>query len=104
PEREEGRLLELECERALDAVRGAPHLRERARHANRLERFLAEVVRLFGVEREDLECNRHVWHQQRDHGLDPELLERLQAVVAIRRQVMSIFTDGDDRIEEAADL
>jgi hypothetical protein len=34
----------------------------------------------------------------------PELLQRLQAVVAVRRPVALVLTHHDDRIEEHADL
>ena len=77
---------------------------QRAGHADRLERLLAQVVRLLGVQREDLERDLRVRHEERDDGADAELLQRLQPVVAVRRPVLVLVADRDDRIQEEADL
>ena len=61
-------------------------------------------MRLLRVQRENLECNLALGHEQRDDRLHAKLLECLQSMVAVRRQIVSIVTDGDDRIEEPADL
>src|SRR5262249_31760426 len=57
-------------------------------------------MRLLGIERQDLEGDLRIRHEERDHGLDAELLQRLQAVIAVRRQVLAVLADRDDRIEE----
>src|SRR5207302_8034716 len=99
-ERQERRLLELE---RVALLRVVGHLGERARHADRLERLLAQVVRLLGVERENLEGDLRIGHDERGDRADAELLQRLQTMVAVWRQVLAVVADGDDRIEEAAD-
>src|SRR5207244_9995806 len=99
-ERQERRLLELE---RVALLRVVGHLGERARHADGLERLLAQVVRLLGVERETLEGDLRVGHDERGDRADAELLQRLQTMVAVWRQVLAVVADGDDRIEEAAD-
>ena len=45
-----------------------------------------------------------VRHEQRHHRLHAELLQRLQPMVAVRREVLAVLAHDDDRIEEAADL
>ena len=54
------RLLELEGERLL---RRAAAFGEGARHPDRLERFLTQVVRLLCVERQDLERHIGIRHE-----------------------------------------
>src|SRR6185436_5777569 len=103
-EREERRQLELEFERSLHLAARRAAARERARHPNRLERLLLQVVRLLGVEREDLKGDLGIGHEQRDDRPDAELLQRLQAVVAVGRPVLVLVTNRDDRIEEQSDL
>ena len=51
------------------------------------ERLLAQVVRLLGVERENLERDAGIGDEQRDHRAVPELLQRLQTMVAVGRPV-----------------
>ncbi len=80
-------------------------VRQIARHADHLERLLAQVVRLLRVEREDAVGELGLGDQERDDGLAAQLLERVQAVVAVGRPVGAVFAaHGDDRVEEAADL
>jgi hypothetical protein len=55
----------------LDSARTAL-LRQRARHSDRLERLLAQVVRLLGVQREDLEGDRRIGHEKRDDRPDAD--------------------------------
>ena len=100
-ERQKRRLLELEGKARL-GLRSAL-FRERARHPDRLERLLAQVVRLLGVQREDLEGDRRIGHEQRDDRPDAELLERLQPVVPVGREVAVVTTDRDNRIEKPPD-
>ena len=61
-------------------------------------------MRLLGVERENLERHLAVRHEQRDDGPYAQLLERLQAMVAVWREIRFVAADDDDRIEEAADF
>ena len=58
---------------------------ERSEHSNRLERLFFEVVRFFRIQREYLEGDLRVRHDQRDDGLRAELAHRLKPMVAVRR-------------------
>ena len=87
----------------LDSGSASALLRQRARHPDRLERLLAQVVRLLGVQREDLEGDRRIGHEQRDDRPDAELLQRLQPVVPVGREVAAVVTDRDNRIEKPPD-
>ena len=69
-QREIGRLLELEGK--IDFPSGFL-FRERARHSNRLERLLLDVVRLLRVERKDLEGDLRFGTQQSNDTFRPKL-------------------------------
>src|SRR5581483_76333 len=94
-QREKCRLLELERERLFGRIAA---LGERTSHPNRLERFLAEVVRLLGIQRKDLERDVRIGDDERDHGPDAEFLERLQSMVAVWCEVLPVIAHRDDGI------
>ena len=99
-QRGQRRLLELERVRFLVAVRDRREVDVHAAHADRL---LAQVVRLLDVERQDLVGDRALRHQQRQHRLGAQLLERGQPVVAVGRpvgRVAGLLAHRDDRIQE----
>src|SRR5713101_7996669 len=103
PERDEVRRLELERVVLLAARRLIGH--EAAVHADDLERFLLEVVGLLGVERQDLEGDLVLRHEDgRDH-CRLELAEHGAAVVAVGRPVEAgLGRHDDDGVDEAVDL
>ena len=68
------RLFELERVIALDARSAC---RQLARHPDRLERLLFDVVRFFRVQGEDLERHIGVGHEQPDDRSCAELFHRL---------------------------
>jgi len=95
------RLLELE--RVVDLLSRLP-VGERPRHPNGLQRLLLDVVRLFRIERKNLERDVGLGDQQADDALRTELPHRLQAMVAVRRPVAAVVPNHHDRIEKATDL
>ena len=66
--------------------RRRPRSRSRYMRAH-ADRLLAQVVRLLDVQRQDLVGDRALRHQQRQHALGAQLLERGQPVVAVGRPV-----------------
>ncbi len=67
------------------------------------KRLLFEVVRLLGVQREDLEGDIGIGNEERDDGLGAQLAQRLKPVIPVRGPVPVALTNHDDRIEEAAE-
>jgi hypothetical protein len=61
-------------------------------------------VRFLGVERENLEGHLNVRDEQGDDGSQAELLQCLQAVIAVRRELFPLIPHRNDRVQEAADL
>src|SRR2546425_4496324 len=101
-ERDEVGGLELRLP-ALLGARGLV-LRERPVHADDLERFLLEVVRLLDVEGEDLEDHRGLDDEDRRHGVGPELVEHRATVVPVGRPVHAgLRRDHHDRVHEAVE-
>src|SRR2546428_607420 len=101
-ERDEVGGLEL----GLPALLGARGLvlRERPVHADDLERFLLEVVRLLDVEGEDLEDHRGLDDEDRRHGVGPKLVEHRATVVPVGRPVHAgLRRDHHDRVHEAVE-
>ena len=101
---QERRLLELELEIALAAGLVMLVIRERAEHADRFERLLFEVVRLLGIEGENLERDVGFGDDERDHRSGAELPHRLQPVIPVRSPIAVTVAHGDDWIEEPAEL
>src|SRR4029077_4340176 len=92
----------LEARGVLRLLRTRRLLRELARHAYDLERAVAEVVRLLGVEREDPVRERRVVGQKRGDGAQPELSRGGEAMSPIRRPEPVRARDRDHRIQEQA--
>ncbi len=101
PQGQKRRLIELECEGPLVAVLAG--VCQRAQHADRLERLLLEVVRLLGIQRQDLERDLAIRHEQRDDRARAQGAQRLQSMIAIRRPVFVVLANGDDGIEKPAE-
>jgi hypothetical protein len=80
-------------------------LRQPAVHADDLQRLLLEVVGLLRVEGEDLEGHLRLQEEQGGHRLRLELLQDLEAVMAVGRPVdPGLRRDDDDRVHEPVDL
>ena len=74
-------------------------------HADHLEGLFLEVVRLLRVEREDLERDLGLGHEDGGDHLGLELGEHGAPVIAVRRPVETrAGRHHDDRIDEAVDL
>src|SRR5262249_15932285 len=105
-ERDVAGLLEFQRVARLGRVVEA---RELARHADDFERLLAQVVRLLGIEREDLIRGGLLRHEDRRDAFGAERAHRREAVMAVGRPVeRAVFgflrAHGDDRIEKAPQL
>src|SRR5437867_2265072 len=92
----------LEARRVLRLFRARRLLRERARHANDLERAIAQVVRLLGVEREDPVRERRVIRQQSGDRAQPELPRGREAMASVRGPEAVGARDRDDWVQEQA--
>src|SRR5439155_7124215 len=69
--------------------------------SDHFERLLAQVVRLFGVEGEDLPGDFALGNDERGDGPRPEPAHRLEAVAAVRGPETSFRRgDGDHRVEK----
>ena len=101
PEGHERGLLELDRELLLGSLveRG-----ERFGETHDLERALAEVVRLLGIEKENPVRDFGLGDDERDDGLRAELPKCAEPVVAVRRLVLPFPRwHGDHRIEESVE-
>ena len=100
-ERHERRLLELGLELSLGPV---VELGQALRQPGHLERALAEVVGLLGVEQQDAVRHLGLGHHDGDGGVGAEGAHRGEAVVAVGRPVVAVVGAHDDhRVEVAAE-
>ena len=98
-ERHERCLLELDGEFLLRSIVEG---RQCFGQTHDLERALAEVVCLLGVQEENTVRDFGLGYDERDDRLRTQLTEGTEAVVTVRRPVLSVASgDGDDWIQKS---
>ena len=102
PERDVVRAFELEGEVLLGGF--GTLLDPRAIHPDDLERLVAQVVRLLGVERENLKRDLGIGYHDRGDHFGAGLHRSGAAMVAVGSPVGAGGVNGDDRLGETIEL